>query len=47
MDFVKGGRDKLKYFYIFYLIMMFCGLPKKGKTAALWKLYTCQRVHNV
>jgi hypothetical protein len=45
MDFMKGGRDKLRCFQTFCLILMFCGPPKKEETATLWKLQV-SRVHN-
>jgi DMSO/TMAO reductase YedYZ heme-binding membrane subunit len=43
-DFMKGGRDKLRCFQAFFLILMFCGSPKNR-----WQHcgnYTCQRFHN-
>jgi hypothetical protein len=41
MDFVKGGRDKQRFFLdILSLFRHFVGHLKK-KTATLWKLYMC------
>jgi hypothetical protein len=42
MDFVKGGRDKLRGFQAFCLILTFYGQPKKEQTATLQKLCMCQ-----